>query len=960
VRKHEPAAFAEAMERLSQEYKEACGEELVSRSALSASYPINPLCLKAIRRAAEACLSRTRSAVTLLHEAARRKGLLDLPADRLITPDIAFDVFRDEMAMSAAGRKQLHVFEVVMANAERIARGREREVAAVMKTLCLLALGELWWSEREVRASLVGCSEAELWCTPERLRGILQALYQRGAYVERVRREDEGGDRFYVDTSSDAPERIRQRLSELVAELEPEDSRVLRAALGACREPTFPIAAVAEATTLAVQWLKARRFASAACRDLREVGPDELLNRAGSLGSPLTKEDACLFLASPLIDRETQREAWLEAGREVGHRFSASLAAWFPGALSGETREHLVEHAALTSMVTDKTLSRRGGEFREKLRERWAASEEEVRRVVQRAYYEGEVLGADGREVIVRERLWGLFGDWEGTLAEVFAEPFRQLFPRFPVIAPNRPLSGRVHVNQIVDQFIRPGEVTLPPASALEAHLHAYAAPLGLVEGEDRHLRLALKKSELVEAALEAVPVRSGEDQIDPGETIEYGELVGRLAKGEWGLTREQGELLVAALIRTGHLVGLDAFLEPVRLEQVAAPLGDSLPYVMRGRSLEGEVAEAVVSLWETASGGAVEEWSLPAQERAWGFFIEWSRGIVERALEHGEAIARAAVVLEHEPEAWDWAREALGCAEAVGRAVDPRETSREGLAAVVSAADRLPGGIQQTRERMADWRAFEQFVGEGLESLARVRRLVVGARVGSENGLLALERDRVLVRFDNSREVVFSAGTVRAAAEGWLERYRKHYLAWHGRVHAGARFEPLAEVRRSAEMEALRRLARAGLRTEEAAAIEAEVGVALGRRCLAGDPLPAGVVVCPICGVGFKEEVALPEAGEVREQVAEVLRAQLEELTKQGEMLGRRAAGCPEPRVAAAVRRVIAEAQRDTSGQETRRQGAQGSCPTDLTEEVVAWLREQLGQPRARQRELGELAERL
>ncbi|HUU54178.1 MAG TPA: hypothetical protein VMY87_04590, partial [Armatimonadota bacterium] len=68
----------------------------------------------------------------------------------------------------------------------------------------------------------------------------------------------------------------------------------------------------------------------------------------------------------------------------------------------------------------------------------------------------------------------------------------------------------------------------------------------------------------------------------------------------------------------------------------------------------------------------------------------------------------------------------------------------------------------------------------------------------------------------------------------------------------------------------------------------------------------------------------------------------------------GRRVAGCPEPRVAAAVRRVIAEAQRDTSGQETR------SCPTDLTEEVVAWLREQLGQPRARQRELGELAERL
>jgi len=41
-------------------------------------------------------------------------------------------------------------------------------------------------------------------------------------------------------------------------------------------------------------------------------------------------------------------------------------------------------------------------------------------------------------------------------------------------------------------------------------------------------------------------------------------------------------------------------------------------------------VAEAVVSLWEAASGGAVEEWSLPAQERAWGFFVGWARRLGE------------------------------------------------------------------------------------------------------------------------------------------------------------------------------------------------------------------------------------------------------------------------------------------------------------------------------------------
>jgi len=147
------------------------------------------------------------------------------------------------------------------------------------------------------------------------------------------------------------------------------------------------------------------------------------------------------------------------------------------------------------------------------------------------------------------------------------------------------------------------------------------------------------------------------------------------------------------------------------------------------------------------------------------------------------------------------------------------------------------------------------------------------------------------------------------------------------------------------------RRLARAGLLTEEAATIEAEVGAAVGRRCLAGDPLPAGEVVCPICRVGFKEEVELPEAGEVRARVDAVLGRQLEGLREQGEMLGRRVEGSKIP----GARELVARLGRGAPGQEA------SSCPTELfDDQVVAWLREQLGQPRARRREVAALVERL
>jgi hypothetical protein len=950
VPRREESAFRTAMAALAEGYREAAGEELVSAGELGAAYPVNPLCLKALRRAAETHLSRTRSAAKLLRETVQEGGWLELPADRLITLDVVFDVFRDEIAMSAAGRKQLQAFAAVMANASRIARGEEARVAHVMKALCVLGLGEVRWSERELRASFVGCEDEGLWRNPEALRDTLKAIYQRGAYVERSRGEATDGDTFYVDVSSDASAQMRERLNELVAELVLGDSRVLRAALEACRDPSFPLAALAQPRRLPVMWLKARRYVEGVCCDLRGIEGSELSNRVGMLAASVTREDGVLFVASPMVDVAAQEEAWREASAGVEGRFTSAALAWMPAQLDLSSLDHLLEHAALTLMVTDKTLfGRRGGDFRDRVRERWSASEEEVRRVLHRAYYDGALVAADGRDPVPEEQLAGLFGDWEGTLAAIFSEPFRTLFPRFPQVAPARPLASRAQINDLVEQFIRPGEVTLPPASALEAHLEAYAEPLGLVDGTGGERRLVLKQTGLIEAALSATPGRSSSEEIDPSEAVAFGELAGRLCKSEWGLTREQAELVISALIRTGHLVALDAFVQPLRLEQVGTPLDQGIQYVMRGRPLGGETAEKVKRLWEGASGHVADTWDLPTQERAWGFFVQWARGFSEGGRERAEAITRAAVALGHDPASWDWAREALGSAEAVARVVDPTLTSREGLAALVSAVDRLPGGNQQTRERIADWRACERFLSEGVGAVARPRELVATASVSSEEGLLARERESVLARFDDSREVVCASAEVKAAGERWLENYRKHYLAWHGRVHAAARFEPLLALRRSAEMDAMRRLGRAGLWMEEAAKIEAELGAALGRRCLAGDPLSSGHVVCPICEVGFKEEVALPEQAEVRARIADVIERQLAEVRGEREMLGRRLEACDNERVREGIKVLLASKEVEA--------GTLAEC---LTDEVVAWLRDQLGQPKARRRELADLVARL
>lgn len=927
---------------------------------LARSYPLNPLCLDALQRAAEMCLSQTRSAVRLLQEAARERQWLERPAAHLITPDLVFDVFRDEMAQSIAGRKHLHACEVVMANAERIAPGRERQVAVVTKALCVLGIAELRWSLRELRASLVGCEDEELWRNTEMLEVLLGALYRRGAYVERARREGEGADEYYLDVTSEASERIRQRMNELVRELTPGGSRVARAALEACRADTFPLAGLMEPRSLPVEWHHARRQVMVVSRDLSGLAAGELQNLAGSLEAPESKEDGWLFIALPTSDSPSQGRPWKEIAGQVKTRFAGALLAWLPRELGGAERDHLVEHAALSLMVSDPTVARpRERELRAKLRQRWEDSEAEVRRMLQRAYYQGRIVTAAGEPAVAPERLAGLAGRWEETLTTAFADAFRKLFPHFPSVAPERRLAGRAQTNQIIDQFIRPGEVALPPASALEAHLAAYAAPLGLVEGRERQYQLALTRRDLVAATLEATPPRGAGDEVEPGETISYAQLAGRLAKSQWGITREQSELLIAALVRTGHLIALDAFLRPVRLDVTAAPLGDNLPYLMRGTALVGPTARAARSLWASTTGGSLAEWDLPAQERAWADLLRWAAALLSRREQTRAALGRVVAAFAHADEEWAWAWEALARAEALAATLDSSLTSRAGLARLVEGAERMPGGATAAAGMLSTWRCCQHFLDEEADGLAAAYRLGADEHVQCQEGsLLERERRALLSEFASSARLVKHTREVRAAAARWLEAYRRHYLGWHASVHALARFTGLIELRQSALFEAARRLARAGLAADRVSRVEVEFERALVQRCQAGDPLPAGSPVCPTCGLRLGQEVPLPEAAVVAGEIEAALAEQRRELGEHRELIERRLAGCSSHQLADAVRRVLQLCE--GPGQEA------GSCPTVedvravLGEEVIAWLRQQLGQPKAARREWRELEARL
>ncbi len=444
---------------------------------------------------------------------------------------------------------------------------------------------------------------------------------------------------------------------------------------------------------------------------------------------------------------------------------------------------------------------------------------------------------------------------------------------------------------------------------------------------------------------MEAAPARAGGEGIEPEEVARFDELAGRLGKSEWGVTREQCELLVAALVKTGYLVGLDAFLQPVRLEVIAAPLGENLPYVMRGEALEGRVGEAARELWAAVCGADGSAWDLPTQERAWSEMVKWAAGMMAEG--YRTALGRAAEALGQSQEEWAWAEEALARAEALARRVDGMLTSWQGLARLV-AAEAMPGGVGECSREVERWRRCERFLGDGFASIAQLRRMIGDERVQcAEGSLLAREREAVLAAFRSTARLVAHAEEVRSQATRWLEAYGRHYLAWHSAAYAAGRFAELARLRQLVTLEAARRLARAGIASEEGERVETETAAGLARRCSAVEPLPTGAVVCPSCGLRLGDEVTLPEAAELARRAEAALAAQMEELAGNAELLGRRSAGCGDERLAAAVARLLSAGPAEVVA------GA-------LSEEVAAWVRAQLGQPRAARRELADLAEML
>jgi hypothetical protein len=940
--------------RLHESYSKTGERPAFSGEQLARLYPLNPLCLEPLRAAAGALFSQTRSALGFLQQALSENAgpsLLEAPAQRLLSLDDMFDYFAPELRARPELARHWRAFEFLRSELERIAPAHSAAAEALLKALALLAVVNLRMTARELAGAMAGSRRPELWERPGLLPELLRELRRRGAYLEagRVAGEEE----YFLDVGSQAPEVLRRRLNEWEQALPDDDARLLQTAIAASSNEEFPLASLVTPRPLQVEWQNTRRSLLAAVRDLRELGPAELRNLADLLASAHSREDVFVFLALPATDLTAQSEAWRAASQGLSGRFSAALVAWLPRPATAAEWQLLREYAAARRLLDDASLgeSRLGREVRALLQERESRLGGEARSLLSRLFFEGELVASDGSKRFSPE------GREESkTLAAWLSralEPcFAALFPRFAPLAPRRRLVGKQATNQVIADFVRLGEAEIPFGATLESYLASFLAPLGLVENEGRRWKLALGSRELLPAAL-GVFSRGGAEK----EFVSYGELERALAKSEFGLAAEQAELVVAALIKLGYLVALDAFYQPLRLELIAPPLSERLPSLAPGQTLPAGLHKQALEL-AAALGLPAEKWNQELQEALWDRLLAWKRELTDALPGLQESLARLPGQLGQPEALWQRSQRLLQEAGRLLKLIQEDQASAAGLRRLLAAGEEAQ--LAAVFEGLARLRRFLQ--EEAGEVVALHAYLSHPELRPGEKSLLAGERSRLLRRLASGEEMLAARGDEekREGVEAWLQRgrrwlraYRKQYLAWHEQAHAASRFLPYQALRQENAYLAAERLARLPLAgAAEFAALRSSLEAEMSKRC-PGDDLPAALgasPVCPRCRVALGQAVSLQSVARFREESERAFRLLLGSLlsAESRELLRRRAAAEEEGEIPQALDGLLRLSP----------EAGPAELLGALEERMLPWLKRQLAGRASGKRSLASLAE--
>ncbi|RYX84091.1 hypothetical protein EON83_11295 [bacterium] len=802
--------------------------------------PFHPLTIELLEAVAGRFLSRTRSALLFCSHYLQTSS----NTNGRVTPDAIWDYFSPEIE----GHPDWGVLsEAEVAWNEWIGSAPETEKAALTQTAKFLLLCRV--AGRSTTAhGLAQALDFEHENPSEWARYLLEKLRRGAGFLAHERGEDSLQDRYALDLGKRVGESARRLVVGASSDIEEGDVRLTQAALGSCKSAAWPVGEFGdEGRSLTLFWRHSpRRIRLGVWHEgaltswtnrlanLREGGESALLLFWPPFANP-NGESAGEALA-PLARNAVQ--AW---GDE---RAKSAVWAWRPRSATRDEWDLAREVAGALLTRQDPNLldNRRGRAILEHLERERPAREAALERVVRRLYHEGEVVLGSGAVLEANELAGG--DDFMATLESVADFALPHLFPRFGMVAPRARVLTPSNSDALSLELLRRPANEPFFAPSLERLARHLGEPLGVASPSAGRWKMVAGNAALAAHVLEVV-----------GQGAALSQVGAELAVDEWGLPEPMLDIVLAALLRAGELVALDARGQSLTPASIGLPLRRSIHRVVRGALPDSaqwtKLAVVAKTLFE-AKVGAV---SFEEAARLVAVLEEW-REETQSRLEL--ARARAAQL-----------RRNLGQAPA-------QWASMENAMAIVAGAlqDAQTGDQNLLFGRVAGWDV--ELLSGALREANRFANGLDGAgELLSGHALLAhpdlkcppelvAERAALLEELAAGESALFN-DELKPRLREWRAAYAEAYANWHGAQHDGARWNSLARLARGDELKGLERMATlARRRFDVGPQLKQELDEAMGKRCQRPDAarvvLATGEAVCNACGLKWGERVVLPD----------------------------------------------------------------------------------------------------
>lgn len=853
VKRRSGAEAERKLGELFRQFKQAFESFPASEEKFKQIYPVHPATIELLDNL-KVLFSQHRGVVDFIHYQiqgdTRRNidGILDQPAEHLLTPEYIFDHFqvriKDTMELNPYLEVAYRYFEK---NIPRIFSDKNQQQTALrlVKTLILAAISPLH-TELNIRQLgdmlLYRITDLDPQINYQFIADLLGKLYQEGAYLAHQKKDNFLQDIYRIDLEANVNAIVQRKIESILSDLQEEDRRIYHHVLKDFSEPFLPLNGFLEQPVAQEEflWQQTSRTGTRMFGDLEAISNQQLRQVAATVHRG--NQDFLIIVASP-EKASLQKKHYTDEVKPLLADLNLLdyTILWLPNPL--ENTERLKEFYAL-NMLLDRYRddhSHTGRRVFEFLRMRVQEEQRNVKELLVNAYLDGELLVGDYPEKFEQLGLMPF-----NKLMESMADRlFTRRFPKHLDIAPYSAIYSPGRVNDAIQKFFRAGSIPQDQAdSSLRATLENYLKPLGLLarSGGNLVLRVDLRHSPLVQFVMEFL-----ED-----EPVESEYLYVRAHQSPYGISRAQFNFLLLALIFSGNAIPYGQNRK-IALDKITAYNLENIQTLSKGDVLDERTILALRDVPFIDQKFKQQKFSTQLQEQIFQQVKERIQQIQE-LLGFG---SRQIEEIRHQPYfdqlPIERMEQVIKSIDHTIRKIQLGRNSREGLQNLASGLETAP----LFHEEYDQFRKLVRFFREYKNAYSQIQHylqhpdLIIPEE--ETYGTLYAMREEI-TQLTKQQELVFSDELARLMElfRDFQKEYVARYLLEHQQQKGREAHRWIDQVRNSRSYLALRRLSTLRSINVEpnAAQVESRLGEAESAIC---DQLSADLLrIQPDCVCGF------------------------------------------------------------------------------------------------------------